>query len=344
MSKIAKAAIAVLVAVFVGISLFGVVALFAFLLVDEVGIPMVQVVQKRDFNAYLSEKYGEDLADTFELVDYHSADIDIDYDFFEGFSALVREESACYRSPDRTFHVRYDREQEMFVDDYQYEDIEAYSVKYFSDLFGMQVAGVIYDFAITPHSGSVYPFSIVELLESNNTLWTEENFEEMLELCFTEYSDCVGVFIKNDFSEELYDDYLLKVSMQESLEERFPLGENTPRISLCMVNFEPVIERWSDYESTHNRYGYDITWFWLCSERYGYTPEFRYYADTDRLYSSGYAEKWHDDNPKEYTLDYGGEAFVGIYDYDIFNPLKKQKKSEDENQIINESSHLVEVE
>ena len=123
MSKIAKAAIAVLVAVFVGISLFGVVALFAFLLVDEVGIPMVQVVQKRDFNAYLSEKYGEDLADTFELVDYHSADKDIDYDFFEGFSALVREESACYRSPDRTFHVRYDREQEMFVDDLLSENL-----------------------------------------------------------------------------------------------------------------------------------------------------------------------------------------------------------------------------
>ena len=341
MTKTSKTVIGVIIGtVFIAL-LLGFMLLFGILFFDT-PLPTVQRVYKHDFENYLTEKYGEDLTSTFDLKDYQKAKKLVDFDLFEGFYTIETTESACYRSPDRTFHVAYDREMKQFVDDYQYEDIEQYSIDYFSNLFETDVAGVIYDNSLDPPSGSIDPFSIKPLLETNNTLWTEDNFEDMLKIQLTDETEFnktlyfVGIYLKADFSQSisLYDYYLLKEEWQAKLDEQFPWGNGNVKLNLVLVNFDPIFERWSDYSGSDylDRYGYGITYYWLCPERYGYTPYFGYYADTDTLYPSSYAEKYHDDDPKEYELDYGGEALVDINDYDIFNPVKNRDNSEEQNE------------
>lgn len=104
-----------------------------------------------------------------------------------------------FKDTEKDFSVIYNKGE--FYDDYQLEEINRYMKEYLINVTGdSDITDVLVLQA--PYSSSYYEYDVLtNILKKDNTKWTSENIEILIQEIFADYNGTISIYLRSDFED-----------------------------------------------------------------------------------------------------------------------------------------------
>ncbi len=198
--------------------------------------------------AYVEKKYNKD----FKIISIKLPYYKDDSDFFD-WPLLYRPGefvpfAVNFKDTEKDFSVIYNKGE--FYDDYQLEEINRYMKEYLINVTGdSDIADVLV--LHTPYSSSYYEYDVLtNILKKDNTKWTSENIEKLIQEIFAEYNGIISVYLRSDF-EDLSSLLKEREAITAKIESEFGKYYFHPGsipVNVCFVNYDLPTKRIDDGE------------------------------------------------------------------------------------------------
>ena len=148
-----------------------------------------------------------------------------------------------FKDTEKDFSVIYNKGE--FYDDYQLEEINRYMKEYLINVTGDSDITEVLVLHI-PCSSSYYEYNVlIDILKKDNTKWTSENIEILIQEIFADYNGIISIYLRSDF-EDLSSLLKERETIIEKIESKFGKyyfhpGSNP--INVCFVNYDLPTKR-----------------------------------------------------------------------------------------------------
>ena len=150
-------------------------------------------------STYVEKKYNKD----FKIISIKLPYYKDDSDFFD-WPLLYRPGefvpfAVNFKDTEKDFSVIYNKGE--FYDDYQLEEINRYMKEYLINVTGdSDITDVLV--LHTPYSSSYYEYDVLtNILKKDNTKWTSENIEKLIQEIFADYNGIISIYLRSDFED-----------------------------------------------------------------------------------------------------------------------------------------------
>lgn len=198
--------------------------------------------------AYVEKKYNKD----FKIISIKLPYYKDESDFFD-WPLLYRPGefvpfAVNFKDTEKDFSVIYNKGE--FYDDYQLEEINRYMKEYFINVTGnSDITDVLVLY--TPYISGCYEYDVLtNILKKDNTKWTSENIEELIQEIFASYDGIISVYLRSDFenlSSLLKERETIKAKIESEFGKYYYLPGQNP-INVCFVNYDLPTKRIDDGE------------------------------------------------------------------------------------------------
>lgn len=153
-----------------------------------------------------------------------------------------------FKDTEKDFSVIYNKGE--FYDDYQLEDINRYIKEYLINVTGdSNITDVLV--LHTPYSSSYYEYDVLtDILKKDNTKWTSENIEKLIQEIFADYNGVISIYLRSDFEDlsSLSKEKKIIIKKIESKFRKYYSHPGSNPINVCFVNYELPTKRIDDGE------------------------------------------------------------------------------------------------
>lgn len=103
----------------------------------------------------------------------------------------------------------------------------------------------------TPYSSSYYEYDVLtNILKKDNTKWTSENIEKLIQEIFADYNGIISIYLRSDFedlSSLLKERETIKAKIESEFGKYYSHPGSNP-INVCFVNYDLPTKRIDDGE------------------------------------------------------------------------------------------------
>lgn len=199
-------------------------------------------------STYVEKKYNKD----FKIISIKLPYYKDDSDFFD-WPLLYRPGefvpfAVNFKDTEKDFSVIYNKGE--FYDDYQLEEINRYMKEYLINVTGdSDITDVLV--LHTPYSSSYYEYDVLtNILKKDNTKWTSENIEKLIQEIFADYNGIISIYLRSDFedlSSLLKERETIKAKIESEFGKYYSHPGQNP-INVCFVNYDLPTKRIDDGE------------------------------------------------------------------------------------------------
>ena len=199
-------------------------------------------------STYVEKKYNKD----FKIISIKLPYYKDESDFFD-WPLLYRPGefvpfAVNFKDTEKDFSVIYNKGE--FYDDYQLEEINRYMKEYFINVTGnSDITDVLVLY--TPYISGCYEYDVLtNILKKDNTKWTSENIEELIQEIFADYNGIISVYLRSDFedlSSLLKERETITAKIESEFGKYYYLPGQNP-INVCFVNYDLLTKRIDDGE------------------------------------------------------------------------------------------------
>lgn len=199
-------------------------------------------------STYVEKKYNKDFKVISIKLPYYKDDSDsFDWPLLYRPGEFVPF-AVNFKDTEKDFSVIYNKGE--FYDDYQLEEINRYMKEYLINVTGdSDITDVLV--LRTPYSSSYYEYDVLtNILKKDNTKWTSENIEKLIQEIFADYNGIISIYLRSDF-ENLSSLSKEKKIITEKIESEFGKYYSHPGsnpVNVCFVNYNLPTKRIDDGE------------------------------------------------------------------------------------------------
>ena len=194
-------------------------------------------------STYVEKKYNKDFKIISIKLPYYKDDWPLLYRPGEFVPFAVN-----FKDTEKDFSVIYNKSE--FYDDYQLEEINRYMKEYLINVTGdSDITDVLV--LHTPYSSSYYEYDVLtNILKKDNTKWTSENIEKLIQEIFADYNGIISIYLRSDFedlSSLLKERETIKAKIESEFGKYYSHPGQNP-INVCFVNYDLPTKRIDDGE------------------------------------------------------------------------------------------------
>ena len=206
---------------------------------------------------YVEKKYDKDFNITGVKLPYYKDDAD----FFDWPILYKPGEfvpfSICFKDKEKEFTVIYNNGN--FYDDYQLEEINEYMKEYFINL--TKNTNIVEVLPLdTPYSSSYYEYNVLtNILKKNNTRWTKENIQELIQEIFADYNGHISLYLHTNFDDLpslSKENDIITEAIKSEFGQYYSHQYSNP-VRICFVNYDLPTKR----VDTGKKYGERFDYF-----------------------------------------------------------------------------------